>query len=244
VTVALALLLTATWANGMARAAESGADSQSQTGGVRYDPEPGLQPNDGRLGAIPRSGGTSYDPSARPKPRSRRKSTRRRARRISSRRRARRVAKPKLVAPPPTTGIHAFPVQGPYSFGGADARFGAKRTGHIHQGQDIIASEGTPVVAPRGGVVTWRAYQAEGAGYYLVLDAVDEEYNYVFMHLQRDVLVQVGQRVRTGQQLATVGSTGSTSAPHLHFEAWLGPWYHGGHAIDPLPLLRAWEAGG
>jgi murein DD-endopeptidase MepM/ murein hydrolase activator NlpD len=144
--------------------------------------------------------------------------------------------------PPPTavSGSHRFPVAGAYSFGGADARFGAGRPGHIHQGQDIIASSGTPVVAPANGVITWRAYQADGAGYYLVMHADGERYDYVFMHLQPDVLVSKGQRVTAGQQLGRVGATGSADGPHLHFEIWDGTWYNGGHAIDPLPFLRAW----
>jgi murein DD-endopeptidase MepM/ murein hydrolase activator NlpD len=137
---------------------------------------------------------------------------------------------------------HAFPVTGRYTLGGNDARFGAPRGTHRHQGHDILATEGTPVVAPRGGVVTWRAFQARGAGNYLVLDSADETYNYVFMHLRTDsVLVEVGDRVSTGQPLAQVGSTGSSSTPHLHFEIWDGPWYAGGRPIDPLPLLLAWQ---
>ena len=50
------------------------------------------------------------------------------------------------VLAPVTSGI--FPVQGAYSFGGPDSRFGAAREGHAHQGQDIAAAEGTPVVSP------------------------------------------------------------------------------------------------
>lgn len=138
---------------------------------------------------------------------------------------------------------HRFPVLGRHSLGGEDARFGARRSGHRHQGQDITADSGTPVVAPRGGTITWRAYQRRGAGYYLVLQAVDEAYNYVFMHLQKGSLqVRVGDRVRTGQVIGAVGSTGSSSGPHLHFEIWRGRWYKGGEPIDPLPYLAVWDA--
>jgi len=145
--------------------------------------------------------------------------------------------------PPPAAvnGAHRFPVSGPYSFGGADARFGAARPGHIHQGQDMMSSEGTPVVAPAAGVITWRAYQADGAGHYLVMHAEGERYDYVFMHLQSgSLLATKGQRVAAGQQIARVGSTGAADGSHLHFEVWDGQWYNGGHAIDPLPFLRAW----
>jgi murein DD-endopeptidase MepM/ murein hydrolase activator NlpD len=138
---------------------------------------------------------------------------------------------------------HRFPVAGPHNFGGPDARFGARRPGHSHEGQDITAAEGTPVVAPRAGLITWRAYQARGAGHYLVLAGENEAYNYVFMHLRGgSLLVKQGDFVRTGQQLAQVGSTGESSGPHLHFEIWNGPWRNGGKPIDPLPLLQVWDA--
>jgi murein DD-endopeptidase MepM/ murein hydrolase activator NlpD len=148
---------------------------------------------------------------------------------------------PPLQAPAPSASGHRFPVAGPHSFGSPDARFGAPRTGHTHQGQDIIAAEGTPVVAVRAGRVTWVAYQAGGAGYYVVLAGDGEPYNYVYMHLQEgSVLVRKGDHVEMGQQLGSVGHTGDAEGPHLHFELWDGPWYNGGHAIDPLPLLRQW----
>jgi murein DD-endopeptidase MepM/ murein hydrolase activator NlpD len=159
---------------------------------------------------------------------------------------ARRTTVQRLLDTPPppaaaVSGDHRFPVGGAYSFGGADARFGAGRPGHIHQGQDIVASAGTPVVAPATGVITWRAYQASGAGHYLVMHADGERYDYVFMHLQSgSMLVTKGQRVTAGQQLGRVGATGSADGPHLHFEIWDGPWYNGGHPVDPLPFLRAW----
>ena len=53
--------------------------------------------------------------------------------------------------PPAPTGDTAFPVAGPHDYGGADSGFGAGRAGHIHQGQDVAAAEGTPLVAPRAG---------------------------------------------------------------------------------------------
>lgn len=147
------------------------------------------------------------------------------------------------VSPPAPSSDHSFPVGGAYSFGGADARFGAKRTGHIHQGQDITAASGTPIVAPHAGTITWVAYQASGAGYYVVLASDGEPYSYVFMHmLKGSVVVKAGDHVATGQQLGAVGATGDAEGPHLHFEVWDGPWYNGGHAIDPLPFLRQWAA--
>jgi murein DD-endopeptidase MepM/ murein hydrolase activator NlpD len=138
---------------------------------------------------------------------------------------------------------HRFPIAGPFTWGGPDARFGVKRKGHRHQGQDLPAAAGTPVVAPHAGTVESIGYQARGAGHYLVLDGDGEDYDYVFMHLRTGSIgVSQGQRVAIGQQLGAVGSTGESSGPHLHFEIWVGGWYTGGHPIDPLPLLQAWGA--
>jgi murein DD-endopeptidase MepM/ murein hydrolase activator NlpD len=139
---------------------------------------------------------------------------------------------------------HAFPVAGSFDWGGEDARFGARREGHRHQGQDLAAAEGTPVVAPRGGVVEAVQYQARGAGHYVVVDGDDEDHDYVFMHLRTgSIPVEEGDRVRTGQAIGEVGSTGSSTGPHLHFEIWVGGWFAGGEPIDPLPLLESWAVG-
>jgi hypothetical protein len=143
---------------------------------------------------------------------------------------------------PAVTGAHAFPVAGAYTYGGRDARFGAARNGHTHQGQDLPAAEGTPLVAVTTGTISWRAYQAGGAGHYMVLDADNEDFNYVYMHIQSgSMLVGKGDRVAAGQHIANVGTTGSSEGPHLHFEVWDGPWYNGGHPVDPLPFLKSWE---
>jgi Peptidase family M23 len=136
---------------------------------------------------------------------------------------------------------HRFPLAGPFDWGGDDARFGAPRKGHRHQGQDLTAAEGTPIVAPRAGTVEAVEFQAAGAGHYAVLDGDGEDADYVFMHMRsRSIVVRAGQHVRTGQRIGEVGSTGESSSPHLHFEVWVGGWFAGGNPIDPLPLLRAW----
>ena len=139
-----------------------------------------------------------------------------------------------------------FPVQGAYSLGGDGARFGAGRTGHVHQGQDIVAAEGTPVVTPVAGIVHWKAYQASGAGHYVVVRG-DDGRDYAFMHFQAgSVVVDKGQRVAAGQKLANVGNTGDSHGAHLHFEIWPDGWYAsaGSRPIDPLPDLLAWAAAG
>ena len=181
------------------------------------------------------SGGTAVGT----RPAVKRKSARRRA--APKRKKRRRVPAPPAAGAPAPAGesAHYFPVSGSYSLGGADARFGAKRSGHRHQGQDVVAAEGTPVVAPWAGLVEFVRFQKSGAGWYIVLDGDDEDRDYVFMHLRKDsIVVTPGQHVTAGQPLAQVGNTGSSSGPHLHFEIWVGGWYDGGEPIDPLPLLQ------
>ena len=144
---------------------------------------------------------------------------------------------------PPAPRGGTFPVAGTYSFAGADGRFGAGRPGRSHEGQDISASDGTPVVAPVAGTVTFVDYQGGGAGYYIVL-AGDDQRSYFFAHLKKgSTTVQPGQRVAEATAIAGVGSTGASSGPHLHFEIWVGGWRDkkGGSPIDPLPQLREWE---
>jgi murein DD-endopeptidase MepM/ murein hydrolase activator NlpD len=150
---------------------------------------------------------------------------------------------PPLPAPPAAiasaTGV--FPVQGPYTFGDP---FGVGRPGHIHQGQDVAAASGTPIVAPLSGTVVSTAYQASGAGYYVVLHGADGR-DYVFMHLLTgSTAVAKAQAVSAGQRLGLVGATGDATGPHLHFEIWPDGWYASktSQPIDPLPQLQAWAA--
>jgi hypothetical protein len=133
-----------------------------------------------------------------------------------------------------------FPVGGPHSYGDP---FGAPRAGgRIHQGQDVLAAEGTPVLAPLGGVISSTSYQAGGAGYYLV-EHTTVGFDFMFAHcVKESFTVAAMQTVGAGQQLCSVGQTGDATGSHLHFEMWVGGWQAaGGHPIDPLPYLQAWE---
>jgi murein DD-endopeptidase MepM/ murein hydrolase activator NlpD len=140
---------------------------------------------------------------------------------------------------PVTVGSGVFPVRGAYTL--ADG-FGAKRPGRSHRGQDILATEGTPVASPRAGTVIWRAYQEGGAGQYVVISA-DDGRDYAFMHLKDgSITVAKGAVLAAGQPFAQVGNTGASTAPHLHFEIWPEGWYSSdaSQPIDPLPDLTAW----
>jgi murein DD-endopeptidase MepM/ murein hydrolase activator NlpD len=137
---------------------------------------------------------------------------------------------------------HIFPIRGPHDFGGAGARFGAGRAGHIHQGQDTFAKCGTRMVAARGGRVQFKQYHA-AAGHYLVIDGDGTDVDYVYMHLDQPSPFSPGDRVYTGQTIGAVGDSGNAQGCHLHFELWSAPgWYDGGKPFDPLPSLQAWDS--
>ncbi len=135
---------------------------------------------------------------------------------------------------------YKFPVRARHIYGDG---YGAPRSGHSHQGQDLMARCGKKVVAARGGRVQYRAYQGVGAGYYMVIDGRGTGHDYVYMHLRRRGRPKDGKRVQTGQRIGFVGRSGNSSACHLHFEMWTRPgWYEGG---DPMPSvtrhLRHWD---
>jgi murein DD-endopeptidase MepM/ murein hydrolase activator NlpD len=137
---------------------------------------------------------------------------------------------------------YAFPILGAHDFGGAGGRFGAARSGHTHEGQDVMAKCGTPLVAARGGRVQYSGYQG-AAGNYIVIDGRGTSYDMGYMHLLEPSPLQEGMTVRTGEPIGIVGQTGDATACHLHFEIWTAPgWYEGGSPIDPLPYLKQWDA--
>ncbi len=137
---------------------------------------------------------------------------------------------------------YAFPVLGAHDFGSSGARFGAGRTGHTHQGQDVMAQCGVPLVAARGGRVRYSGYQGS-AGNYLVIDGKGTGFDTAYMHLLEPSPLQEGMTVRTGQPIGLVGETGNAAGCHLHFEIWTAPgWYEGGSPLDPLPYLMRWDS--
>jgi murein DD-endopeptidase MepM/ murein hydrolase activator NlpD len=133
------------------------------------------------------------------------------------------------------TGV--FPVRGPHTYGDG---FGAQRSGHKHQGQDILAACGLPIVSAVAGRVQYRAYQS-AAGNYAVIDSAGSNVDMAYMHMVKPAIVQQGQAVAAGQQIGNVGQTGDATGCHLHFEYWVGDWWGGGAPIDPLPYLKQWD---
>jgi len=133
-----------------------------------------------------------------------------------------------------------FPVRGPHTYWDG---VGAPRVGHTHQGQDVGAACGTPLVAARGGRIQWKAYQS-AAGYYLVIDGKKTGHDYAYMHLKGPSRLHKGDRVKTGQRIGRVGATGDATGCHLHFEEWSAPgWYEGGSVVRAVTRhLKRWDS--
>jgi murein DD-endopeptidase MepM/ murein hydrolase activator NlpD len=128
-----------------------------------------------------------------------------------------------------------FPVNGEYRFSnswGAPRMVGTKFA-HAHQGVDVFASKGTPLVAVEPGTVVRRGSDRLG-GLKLWLIG-DSGYLYYYAHLDGFVpSVVEGTRVTAGQTVGFVGDTGNAKggAPHVHFEVHVR-----GVAVNPYPLL-------
>ena len=112
--------------------------------------------------------------------------------------------------------------------------FGLRRDpihGHqrFHKGIDIAAPRGTPIGAAAAGKVVFAGRQG-GYGNTVVIEHPDGRRTR-YAHADR-LFVQTGDNVNTGQAVATVGSTGRSTGPHLHFEV-----TENGHHLNPLDVL-------
>jgi hypothetical protein len=118
--------------------------------------------------------------------------------------------------------------------GRISGRFGSQRiykggeAGAYHSGIDIAPGAGAPIVAPADGVVVLAAEQPFSLEGHLVIVDHGAGLNSAFLHCDT-ILVKVGDLVRQGQQIATVGMTGRATGPHLH---WSLTWR--GSRLDPL----------
>lgn len=112
--------------------------------------------------------------------------------------------------------------------------FGAVRDGgrRTHEGIDVFAARGTPVVAVSDGRVTRVGTNRLGGN---TVSVSSGKYSFYYAHLDSQ-LVSMGKRVRLGDTLGTVGNTGNaiTTAPHLHF----GIYATGRRSIDPLHFFK------
>ncbi len=131
------------------------------------------------------------------------------------------------VAAKPT----GMPVRGGYIdsyFGDRPDPFGGGI--EFHLGLDIAARLGTPIDSVAAGIVTY-AGKRGGYGNAVAIDH-GNGYSTLYGHAEK-ILVHVGERVRVGQEIALLGSTGRSTGPHVHFEV----RYHG-HPVNPLSYVR------
>jgi murein DD-endopeptidase MepM/ murein hydrolase activator NlpD len=120
---------------------------------------------------------------------------------------------------------------GPTSFTGEPALcYEGTCYAHFHDGLDIAAPVGTPVVAIAAGRVTLAGRVADGA--VVVMIDHGNRVSTLYGHLEPALAVRDGDAVVAGQLLGTVGLTGHTTGPHLHLELW-----NGAKPIDPLTIL-------
>ena len=134
-----------------------------------------------------------------------------------------------------------FPVAGTYTYTDTFGAYRADMPSRSHEGDDIFASYGTPVVAVQDGTITGMSTTTIG-GNNIHLTTSRADYFY-YAHLSRFATgLVVGAHVVAGQTIGYVGDTGDArgTPPHLHFE--IHP--DGGPAVDPTPYLDAWRAAG
>ncbi len=105
-----------------------------------------------------------------------------------------------------------------------------------HEGIDIAGASGTPIIAAASGTVVKAGWDNWGLGNAITIKHLDGSTT-VYGHNRR-LLVSKGQQVIQGQIIAEMGSTGNSTAPHLHFE--VHP--NGRIAVDPLRVLTSLTA--
>jgi murein DD-endopeptidase MepM/ murein hydrolase activator NlpD len=134
------------------------------------------------------------------------------------------------------TGGGVCPVRGRMRIGQG---WGAPRDGgrRRHQGIDLLAPAGTPLVAVADGRITRVSNVERGLGGITLWLRDHQGTSYYYAHNQRN-LARIGQRVRAGQVIAQVGATGNARGgpPHLHFQIHPG----GGRPVNPDATVRRW----
>jgi murein DD-endopeptidase MepM/ murein hydrolase activator NlpD len=124
-----------------------------------------------------------------------------------------------------------WPILGRISSGFGDDRLSPSSGGtRPHKGVDISAPPGTRIVAPADGVVSFAGRESE-YGWLICLEH-GHGYSTMFGHL-KDFSVKAGDHVRKGQAIGTVGMSGNSTGPHLHYEVRIH-----GNPINPVRYLN------
>ena len=97
----------------------------------------------------------------------------------------------------------------------------------MHAGLDFTAPQGTPIYATANGVVRLAGYSDGGYGNHVI---INHGYGYetLYGHMVR-IKARAGQRVKRGELIGYVGSTGKSTGPHLHYEV-----HKNGNKLDPV----------
>ena len=125
----------------------------------------------------------------------------------------------------------------------------ARASGRRHDAIDIMAGEGTPVIAAADGTIE-KLFNSDRGGITIYERSGDQKWVYYYAHLSAYAPeLREGQRVKRGQMIARVGHTGdaSATAPHLHFainQMAAGERWWNGTPINPYPLLAGKKASG
>ncbi len=134
-----------------------------------------------------------------------------------------------------TVGTRALPATvasgtfiNPFAAGSVSSPYGP-RWGTFHNGVDLAGPTGSPILASDGGTVTYAAYDGS---YGLKVEIAHGNGNSTLYAHCSEILVNVGDDVYQGQQIAKVGSTGYSTGPHVHFEVYLE-----GTRIDPATVI-------
>ncbi len=137
---------------------------------------------------------------------------------------------PVPASPPPSnagSGI-VCPVAGPHAF--ADTWGAARSGGRSHEGVDMMAARGVPLVAVESGYAQFKTTRLGGNSVWVNGNSGTR---YFYAHLS--AWEGSSRNVSRGEVIGYVGATGNTSANHLHFEVHPG----GGRAVNPYPYVRA-----
>lgn len=140
------------------------------------------------------------------------------------------------ATPAPNGGPWTVPTVGPCL-----SPYG-QRWGKLHAGIDLSPPQGTPIIAPTNLKIISAAGRSDGYGNSVVARATDgTNYMFRFGHML-SITVAAGQTVAKGTPLGTVGSTGDSTGPHLHFEIYDpsspdSAYASNGKPIDPVPIL-------
>jgi murein DD-endopeptidase MepM/ murein hydrolase activator NlpD len=124
-----------------------------------------------------------------------------------------------------------WPVFGPITSGFGDNRPPSPSRGtRFHQGVDISVPPGTPILAPADAVVSYMGREWD----YGLMICLDHGHGFstAYGHL-KSTAVRTGDKVRTGQAIGTVGLSGNSSGPHLHYEVRIH-----GNAVNPSRYLH------